>query len=182
MSAMARKATRKKPRKKKSAKRKVDSVCKKGSVEIVRGRLVAGPGRPAGKPRLLKVVAEKLPWECFSEVRKNVEELFSPAEGIYLAHDVQGVARYCGRGDIFARLCTHRKKHGLKLLYFSFYIVEEKNHERELETAIIRAAGPLLLLNDRKVALGTDTGDLTDYEPGTEYIERQLRRGKRRGA
>jgi hypothetical protein len=102
-------------------------------------------------------------------------------EGVYFAHDSMGVARYGGRGAIFNRLSAHRKKYPKELLFYSFYVIENKSHEREIETAILRAAGPQMTLNTRKVAYGLHPGNIGDYEPGTKFFERQGIRGRRRG-
>ncbi len=67
-------------------------------------------------------------------------------EGVYSAHDAMGVARYGGRGQIFSRLESHKRKYAKELVYYSFYVIENKNHEREIETAILRAAGPQMSL------------------------------------
>ena len=73
-----------------------------------------------------------------------------------------------------------RKKYPRELLYFSFYVIANKNHEREIETAILRAAGPQMILNQRKVRSSIDHGSVNDYEPGTHFLERQFRRGKKK--
>src|SRR5690606_41017744 len=67
-----------------------------------------------------------------------------------------GSPRYVGRGSIFARLKSHKNAHPHELVYFSFYIVEDKQHEREIETLLIRAAGDQLEFNDRKKRVGID--------------------------
>ncbi len=90
-----------------------------------------------------------------------------------------GVARYGGRGDIFNRLQSHQKKYRKELLYFSFFVIKDKNHEREIETAILRAASSQMILNQRKVRAGLELGNVADYEPGTEFIERQHKKGKK---
>jgi hypothetical protein len=89
-----------------------------------------------------------------------------------------GVAR--GRGRVFDRLRAHRKANPTVLFYFSFYLIDDKHHEREIETAILRAAGSQLLFNQRKVRNGLERGNATDYEPGTRFFERQYVRGKKR--
>ena len=77
------------------------------------------------------------------------------------------------------RNCTiSRDKLTLELEYFSFYIVEEKKHEREIETIMIRAAGPLLVFNEKKKRNSIDAGDIKDYEAGTMYYERHWKKGK----
>lgn len=142
--------------------------------KVVTGKLVPGPGRP-GRDHLFQVVAEKLPFEALPDVRKDMLEYGHSREGVYLAHDSMGVARYGGRGQVFARLRAHKRKYPNELVYFSFYIIANKQHEREIETIIIRAAGPQLILNDRKRALGIDPGAVGDYEPGTEFYQRRRR-------
>ena len=99
--------------------------------------------------------------------------------GVYAVHDSMGVVRYVGRGMIFQRLRAHKKSHPLEYEYFSFWIVATKQHEREIETLLIRGAGPLLVFNDRKKRVGIEAGNITDYEPGTLYFERQRKRGRR---
>ena len=101
------------------------------------------------------------------------------ATGIYVAHDSMGTPRYIGRGNIFGRLASHRKAHHHELVYFSFYVVAEKIHEREVETLLIRAAGPSLLFNERKKRVDIEPGNIRDYEAGTIFYERQHRRGRR---
>ncbi len=70
-------------------------------------------------------------------------------------------------------------KHPLELEYFSFWVVLDKHHEREIETLLIRGAGPLLVFNERKKRVGIELGDIKDYEPGTFYFERQRKKGPR---
>jgi hypothetical protein len=90
-----------------------------------------------------------------------------------------GYARYIGRGRIFSRLLARQKVQILELKYFSFYVVEEKKHEREIETLLIRAAGPLLQFNTKKKRLTISAGNLNDYEAGTLFFERRYLRGQR---
>ncbi len=97
-----------------------------------------------------------------------------------MAHDSMGVARYGGRGSIFSRLDRHRKDYPDELLYFSFYVISNKAHEREIETAILRAAGGQMVLNERKVRMGLENGNVSDYEPGTWYFERQRPKGPKK--
>jgi hypothetical protein len=84
-----------------------------------------------------------------------------------------------GRGQIFNRLTAHKKAYPDQVMYFSFYVIANKNHEREVETAILRAAGPQMILNTKKVGDGIEPGDVRDYEPGTEFFERQRIRGRK---
>lgn len=143
------------------------------------GELKRGRGRPNKIGALFKVVAEKIPFDALDAVRKDVERRNLPRTGIYVAHDSMGVARYVGRGNIFRRLRARYRKQVLELLYFSFYVVEEKSHEREIETLLIRAAGPQLHFNDRKKRVDIETGSLRDYEPGTRFYERRYKHGRR---
>jgi hypothetical protein len=75
-----------------------------------------------------------------------------------------GVARYGGRGDIFNRLATHKRDYQKQLQFFSFYVIANKTHEREIETVILRAAGSQMTLNTRKIACGLHPGNIADYE------------------
>lgn len=90
-----------------------------------------------------------------------------------------GCPRYIGRGDIFLRLEARHKAQPLELKYFSFYVVSEKKHEREIETLLIRAAGFLLEFNDRKKRGGIAHGNIRDFEAGTLFYERQQKKGRR---
>ncbi len=90
-----------------------------------------------------------------------------------------GCPRYIGRGNIFGRLASRRKAKPDELAYFSFYVVSEKMHEREVETLLIRAAGFLLEFNDRKKRVGISHGNVRDFEAGTLFYERQRKKGKK---
>ncbi len=147
---------------------------------VVEGRLVPQPGKPPKTRHLFECVAEKLPFDCLSDIRKHLKDNDRDREGVYMAHDSMGVVRYGGRGQIFTRLAEHKRDHPKELLYFSFWIIKDKKHERELETAILRAAGPQMILNTRKVRAGIEVGNVQDYEPGTRFFERQKRKGKKR--
>jgi hypothetical protein len=158
-----------------------DSLWQGDGWNVVSGRLKQRIGRPFKNSHLFYVVAEKLPYECFKEVRKQVRSFLDDQgverNGVYMAHDSMGVARYGGRGQIFMRLASHKKKYPKQLLYFSFYIIRNKQHEREIETAILRAAGSQMVLNQKKIAQGLDTGNVADYEPGTYFVQRQRKKG-----
>jgi|GEM_PF-2428227 len=157
-----------------------DSVCDLDGWRIVSGRLVPSPGRPSKSTHLFRYVAEKLPFGCLAAVKKALHGNADGLEGVYMAHDSMGVARYGGRGQIFTRLAAHRKAYPRELLYFSFYVIANKNHEREIETAIIRAASSQMILNTKKVRSGLETGNVSDYEPGTKFFERQSVPGRRK--
>ena len=141
------------------------------------GRLKAGPGRP--QKTLFRAIGEKLPFESINKVNAYLRTKGIRRIGVYVAHDSMGYARYIGRGRVFARLRTHFKAHKLELKYFSFYIVEDRGHEREIETLLIHTAGPLLQFNTNKKRLTISPGSPRDYEAGTVFFERHYKKGKR---
>lgn len=147
---------------------------------VQRGELRRGRGRPGKTERLFRAVAEKLPFDALDEVEQDIEGLDVGTSGIYVAHDSMGTPRYIGRGAIFTRLRAHRKAHPHELIYFSFYVVSERVHEREIETLLIRAAGPSLHFNERKKRVDIEPGNVRDFEGGTRFFERQRRRGRPR--
>jgi hypothetical protein len=163
-----------------STKTKIATIGSWGAWTVISGRLKRNVGRPPGTKHLFAIVAEKLPYESLNDVRRLLEENEFKTNGVYMAHDSMGVARYGGRGQIFSRLASHKSKHPTQLLYFSFYTIAQKNHEREIETVILRAAGDQMILNTRKVRHGNEVGRITDYEGGTYFLERQHRRGPKR--
>jgi hypothetical protein len=144
------------------------------------GHVEGGGLQQSTSTRLFQCVAEKLPWASLSAVNANLKSLNITREGVYLAHDSFGVARYGGRGHIIRRLRSHKRKYSRELVYYSFYIIKDKIHEREIENVILRAAGPQLVLNQRKVRDGIEPGSVRDYEPGTRYYRRKLARGSKR--
>ncbi len=101
-------------------------------------------------------------------------------DGVYIAHDSMGVPRYIGRGQIFNRLMLRQKAQPLELVYFSFYVVSEKIHEREIETLLIRAASTQLHFNTRKKRVDIESGNIRDFEAGTLFYERQRIRGRKK--
>lgn len=156
------------------------AVWKDKDWRVVIGELKRTSRGNPGEAHLFEVVAEKLPFEALASVGKELMKY--PAirrEGVYMAHDSMGVARYGGRGQIFMRLGGHKKIYGKELMYFSFYIIRSKKHEREIENVILRAAGPQMLLNTRKIREGIEPGRITDYEAGTYFFERQRPKGKK---
>jgi hypothetical protein len=148
-----------------------------GEWNVVYGQLERYRGRPTDP--LFNVVAEKLPYDCLGKVAALLREYKMKTNGVYLVHDSMGYARYGGRGQIFSRLAAHNRKYKKELHYFSFYTIRKKSHERELETAILRAAGPQMVLNVRKVRDRIEPGRVSDYEAGAFFVERQKRRGKK---
>jgi len=147
--------------------------------KIVYGKLRRARGRPSRTPHLFREVGEKLPFAALSEVRYHLREKGHPDKGVYVAHDSMGCPRYIGRGNIFQRLGDHYKKHPLELKYFSFYVVSEQTHEREIETLLIRAASFVLYFNERKKRIGLDHGSVGDFEAGTLFYERQEKKGRK---
>jgi hypothetical protein len=176
---MAKKAA-KKANKKQSRKETFYSVHQADGWNVMTGKLVPGKGRPELVERIFEVIAEKIPYAALADCKADMDHNDYSTEGVYLAHDSMGVARYGGRGNIFGRLAAHLNKYPRELAYFSFYTIKDKKHEREIETVILRAAGPQLILNERKVRDDIEKGDVKDYEPGTEFYERQKVRGKKR--
>ena len=174
---MAKKSTKKKP----ATKRIVDKkVWEDGPWQVQRGRLVRRPGHPGKVQSLFSIIAEKLPFDSLNSVREQVLELTKgkPPEGVYIAHDSMGCPRYIGRGRIFARLKARLKAQPLELRYYSFYVIRDKKHEREIETLLIRAASPLLHFNEKKKRVDIKAGLITDYEAGTRFFRRQrIRKG-----
>lgn len=143
------------------------------------GNLRRGRGHPGKVKALFQVVAEKIPFDALKDIQSHIRSQGLGMTGVYVAHDSIGTPRYIGRGNIFGRLANHKKAHKHELIYFSFYVVAEKSHEREVETLLIRAAGPSLLLNERKKRIDIEPGNVRDYEAGTVFYERQYRRGRR---
>ena len=144
------------------------------------GKLNPGRGHPGSVQNLFRVVGEKLPFDSIHAVRRHLRQAGLSRNGVYVAHDSMGYARYIGRGAIFSRLLARRKAQILELKYFSFYVVEEKKHEREIETLLIRAAGPMLQFNTKKKRLTISAGNVLDYEAGTRFFERHYKKGKRK--
>jgi hypothetical protein len=121
--------------------------------KVLYGKLKPGRGRPSRTAHLFRVVGEKLPLEALSQVRFDLKDLGHPHQGVYVAHDSMGCPRYIGRGDIFQRLEARRKAQPLELKYFSFYVVSDKKHEREIETLLINGQVVVRVGGDREGAL-----------------------------
>ena len=161
-------------------KTSIDSVGFAGSNwKIVYGELKRGRGRPGVSEHLFRVVGEKIPFEALSSVRKHLKANGHLPNGVYVAHDSMGCPRYIGRGRIFNRLEARYKAQPDELRYFSFYLVTDKKHEREIETLLIRAAGFLLEFNDKKKRVGIEHGNVRDFEAGTYFYERQKKKRKK---
>jgi hypothetical protein len=150
-----------------------------GSWTVRAGQLMRSQGRP-GTSQLFKAVAEKIPKDALKPVCEDLRKrLQSKFNGVYVAHDSMGYPRYIGRGNIRARLFSRFKKNAEELSYFSFYVVQEKIHEREIETLLIRALGSQLDFNAKKKRPGMLTGSVKDYEAGTIFYVRTSGKGKR---
>jgi len=176
---MAKRSPLKKSSTKKPSTKRVDwEIWADDLWSVKTGRFVPAPGRPNGVTSLFRHVAEKIPYDAIDDVRKEFKSNGWASEGVYIAHDSMGFARYVGRGQVFNRLKARKKAASLELAYFSFYIVANENHEREIETLMIRLGGPHLHFNDRKKRVDIRAGNIRDYEPGTRFVERQRRRGK----
>lgn len=163
-----------------AGKQTEDRVWSSGSWTVYSGRLRRGRGRPHLTKQLFSAVAEKIPFEAIDDVARNVSAKGISPFGVYVAHDSMGYARYIGRGHVFSRLKARKKAQVLELQYFSFYIVADKKHEREIETLLIRAGGPQLHFNSRKKRIDIQPGNVRDFEAGTFFYERQYRRGRHR--
>ena len=173
-------ANKKRKRKQVATKNVIQRVWNNEGWSVEYGELKRGQGRPPSASRLFRYVGEKIPFEAIDDVRTHFTSDGSQSAGVYVAHDSMGTARYIGRGNVFTRLKSHKRAHTRELTYFSFYIVDEKQHEREIETLLIRAAGPQLEFNDRKKRIGIKPGNIRDYEAGTHFYERQARRGRKK--
>src|SRR5205814_8262042 len=116
---------------------------------------------------------------ALAKVKLDLKQRGLDLQGVYVAHDSMGYARYVGRGDIFNRLKSRAKASKLEIKYFSFYVVKAKVHEREVETLLIRIAAPMLFFNDRKKRLNLSPGNIRDYEPRTQFYERHYKKGRK---
>lgn len=146
---------------------------------VCRGKLVPSAGRPDKVLSIFSVIAEKLPFESLNAIDLDMKAQGLTRTGVYLAHDSMGAVRYAGLGSIFTRLRARKKAHSLELLYFSFYVLPHKKHQREIETLLIRAIGDTLIFNERKKPNTIGTGNIRDYEGGTVFYERQRKKGKK---
>jgi hypothetical protein len=169
---------------KRAAVKKIEADVRDGGGKWVArfGKLDPGRGRQTAVRNLFQVVGEKLRFEALAAVEKHLRSLEGEVirrNGVYVAHDSMGYARYIGRGRIFPRLRACRRKHPSELLYFSFYIVKEQKHEREIETLLIHSAGPLLQFNTKKKRLTTSAGNILDYEARTLFFLRPYKKGKK---
>lgn len=170
----------KRRKKRRSKKVVLEPVWNDGRWSVKYGELKRGQGRPGAVSRLFQFLGEKIPYEVLDDVQAHFTSDGTAPYGVYVAHDSMGSARYVGRGNAFSRLRARKKAHPQELVYFSFFIVENKEHEREIETLLIRAAGPQLEFNERKKRVGIQPGNVRDFEPGTLFYERQAKKGKKK--
>lgn len=152
-------------------RKKEATIFKNEEWDVNYGHITAGPGGTT--PRLFRYVAEKIPVEALKEVEDYVRLKTSSVKGIYLVLDSMSYPRYAGRGNVFDRIRARVKKHKAELKYFSFYLVESKKHERELETLLVHNMGTLLLFNTLKKREGTKASSIWDYEAGTKFVWRR---------
>ena len=166
---------------KRAGKKQIDKkIWSDNDCSVKGGRIVRRGSGKVSIGQLFKAVGEKLPYQAINKVENYViHTLGIKANGIYLAHDSMGCPRYIGRGAIFNRLKSHKKNHSKELYYFSFYIVSAKQHEREIETLVLRSSSYLAVFNERKIRASIEPGNMLDYEVGTQFIERQWKRGPR---
>ena len=165
-----------------SRKTEWDTVWSDHQWSVKYGKLVPSPGFPGKIKSLFKWVGEKIPFEALSEVKAMLLDADVDLNGVYMAHDSMGFARYVGRGHVFHRLQARKRAYPNELVYFSFYLIADKKHEREVETLLIRLGGAHLQFNDRKKRIDISPGNVRDYEAGTCYVERQRKKGKARKA
>ncbi len=169
-----------KQNKKPSEKRDKGFVWKDTHWSVRWGKLVGSAGNPGKVKSLMSWVGEKIPYAALDDTQNKLQQLGAKKDGVYVAHDSMGYARYVGRGDVFARLAARLRAYPKELVYFSFYLVAEKKHEREIETLLIRLGGAHLQFNERKKRVDIFPGNIRDYEAGTNYIERQKKKGKKK--
>jgi hypothetical protein len=81
---------------------------------------------------------------------------------------------------VFTRLRSHKKAQRLELLYFSFYMVEENVHEREIETLLIRGASHLLSFNEKKNASAFRPAASMTTSPELPFTNDTIRRARKR--
>lgn len=145
---------------------------------VATGELIPSRTSQSRDESLLAAFGEKLPFDSLAAVERFLRSRKHKLAGIYVAHDSMGTPRYIGRGNIFPRLRKRRRTHPHELVYFSFYTVKSKTHEQEIETLLIRAAGPSLDFNTQKKRVGIRPGRVKDFAPGNLYFERVAFRGR----
>lgn len=164
-------------------KKTIETIAKRGHWKITKGQLISRGNTTSVNKGLFKLFAEKIPCEFLKDIKEKIVKEFgkyNKIEGVYVVHDSMTYPRYIGRGDIFGRIGSRLKTHPEELKYFSFYVVESKKHEREIESLLVHITGTLLQFNEKKKRLGTKAGNVQDFERGTFFLERQYKRGKRK--
>jgi hypothetical protein len=123
------------------------------------------------------VIGEKLPFGAINQVKKHLRQRTKTRPiGVYVAHDSMGWPRYIGQGNIFSRLKARHALNRRELYYFSFYLLNDRHREKEIETMLIRVAGPLLHYNVQKKRLDASPGSVRNYAVGTQFYERKSKR------
>ena len=169
-------------RKRRGLKRIAETIYSDSDWSLKAGRVVRATAGRVNKGHLFKFAAEKVPFQAIRQTEKHVvRTLGIPPTGVYVAMDSMGCPRYVGRGSVFLRLKQHKMTYSRELLFFSVYIVEKKQHEREIETLLIRTASYLAVFNERKVRASIAPGNILDYEVGTRFVERQWKKGRKAG-
>jgi excinuclease UvrABC nuclease subunit len=110
-----------------------------------------------------------LPVDATSEVPDRVS-------GVYVLFDSSETARYVGMSkDCKVRVNQHLADSTTKevVRFFSVFALKKRHQARELESMLIHSFGPALFLNIRKQRQFGEKPSLTDYEPGTLFLERR---------
>lgn len=147
----------------------VDRVWENDTWTVGYGRLIPGRGRPRKQTRLFSAAGERLPIESLDAVRKDLRERGLGEEGVYVAHDSMGYARYVGRGRIFARLKARAKANKLEVKYFPSMSCRRRFMNEKLKRSSF--ASPLLccsLTNARRGSISAQaTFVTTNPEPSS---------------
>lgn len=139
---------------------------------LIRGELKRKPGK---KPTpLFTLVGELLPRESWQELPEHVS-------GVYILFDGSETARYVGLAkNVRRRFKTYFTGSNPDdddkrqvVTAFSVYAVSTRKRARELESLLIHAMGPQLILNDRKHRLFGQRPDCKLFEPGTLLLRRR---------
>ncbi len=147
-----------------------DEVIDVNGYEIFPGQLVTRR-KIKSLAGIFTAFGEKLPKDALSAVFKHARSRGLPMQGVYVAHDSMGTPRYIGRGNIESRLRARFKAQPLELHFFSFYVVPNKFHEREIETLLIHVVGSLLDFNEKKRRIGLRSHAVGDFEAGTQFYQ-----------
>jgi len=148
-------------------------VWDEGARCIRAGKLRSLQGRPRKVSPLVSVVGEHLPFASILDVQRHLCErtrkCWQQLLGVYMIHDKKGVVRYAGKGMIFGRLRSHKKKYGDKVTRFSFYLIPDRRHRDEIETLMLR--GLHLTENKQKNRTSTYTRAILSFCPGIHFYQ-----------